>query len=152
LGLRPSDPDGYLGMATAQKQTGDRSGASASLRRYLELEHRSQHAEQVTEARAELGALDAARAVALERVRELLADQRFASARAELAAAPASEGKRSGELFDLWTRALLGSGAPNRALLTAAFAMLADPSRREGLQTAWRACGYRAVLFGSTEH
>jgi tetratricopeptide (TPR) repeat protein len=145
-GLRPSDPDGYLGMAAAQKQSGDEAGAAASLRHYLELEHRAQRAQQVTEVRAELNALEAKRAVGLERVRELIAEQRFASARAELATTTASL-DRMGELLDLWTHALLGSGASNHALITAALALIADPSRRDGIHDAWLASGYRAILF-----
>jgi cytochrome c-type biogenesis protein CcmH/NrfG len=62
--LRPSHPDPHFGIGLCLATIGDREGAVASFRRYVEVDTRPEWAEFVTKARQQIEALEHARATA----------------------------------------------------------------------------------------
>ena len=101
--LRPTEPDPYFGLGLSLEAAGDRAGALAALRRFLESEHPGADASFVEEARRRAAALESAvrdrgqASVAKDgQAAALLAAHKFAEAAALLrdaiARAPADAG------------------------------------------------------------
>lgn len=147
IALRPKEADPYFGLAMAHKGQGDTAAAGVALQRYLTMESRPERASFIERARAELEQLgieppppDAtAGGDLLGAARELIADQRFASARILLAQVAPETARQRAVLWNLRALAHLGAGDAELAVSAGLVALASSPDDREVCATLARA-------------
>jgi len=143
VSLHPEEADPYYGLALAHKGAGSTEQASVALQRYLTLESRPERAAFMERARIELEALGVepppisatATGDRLGRARELIRDQRFASAQVLLSNVGTQTSHQRAVLWQLRAQAYLGSGNAEPAIAASLIALAADPTERVAYQT-----------------